>query len=241
MKKVALVLAAMLVGLAGCVSQPVTSSENTNPKPAVSQPIAIIDWVDFMKLNDITYLSASRTNSIKESDLSPYAEIKFKVADNVNDSSYRIKNGDAAYLEAGTPVYALKDYDPSFRLVVKRYGTFLIFESDTNPNAKKGSDLLDINGKVDFISVNSAVDGKTVLASIKDPMQVVSLVTLVLAAPVDQSSRITGKEQYFLEFHLKDGTSTERSFWLDTGIMIRGIKLPQQFTAAVRLALSKQQ
>ncbi|MDO8578709.1 MAG: hypothetical protein Q7R50_05970 [Dehalococcoidales bacterium] len=240
MKKVTFVLAAMLVGLAGCVSQSVPSSENSNSKPAAApQVTAMIDWVDFIKLNDITYLSASQTNSINESDLSPYAEIKFKVADNVNYSNYRAKNGDAAYLEPGTQVYSLKDYDPSFRLVVKRYGTFVIFESDTNPSAKNGSDLLDLNGKVDYITVNSPMDGKTVLASIKDPAQVTNLVGIILEAPVDQSSGAAGKEQYFLEFHLKDGTSTLRSFWLDTGMLFRGIKLPKEFTEIIRSALNK--
>lgn len=201
--------------------------------------VAFIDWVDFIKFNDITYLQEHQSVSINENNLSPYGEIKFKVADNVNNPNYEIKNGDAAYLEAGTPVYSLDGYAPDFRLVVRNNQELLIYEADTNPKASKGSDLLDIGGKVEYVSINSKTDGKTELASIKDQTQVNELVQMILEAPVDQDSSKAGSEQYFLEFHLSDGTTTKRSYWLDTGSLSRGIQLPEEFGTAIRSALDE--
>jgi hypothetical protein len=200
--------------------------------------IVNIDWVDFIKFNDITYLQEHQGFSINENDLSSYGEIKYKVAGNVNNPNYRIKNGDAGYLEAGTPVYSLAGYAPDFRLVVKNNQELVVYEADTNPKALKGSDLLDIGGKVESISINSRIDGKTELASIKEKTRVNELVEMILEAPVDQDSSKTGSEQYFLEFHLGDGTTTKRSYWLDTGLLSRGIQLPEEFGTAIRSALA---
>ena len=78
--------------------------------------------------------------------------------------------------------------------------------------AQTGADLLDIGGKVRYISVNSTEDGVTELASITDPEQVAVLVELVLGAPVDQSRQDYGVTQYFIAFHLRDGTIVSRSY-----------------------------
>ena len=116
-----------------------------------------------------------------------------------------------------------------------------MYEADTNPKAKKGGDLLDISGKVVYISVNSHIDDKTKLGSITESAQVNQLVQMILEAPVDQSLLGTGSKQYFLEFHLKDGTTTKRSYWLDTGLLQRGIQLPKEFGVEIQAAIDKAQ
>ena len=199
--------------------------------------IVNIDWVDFLKFNDITYLREIQNNPVNQDNLTFYTEVKFKIADNVNNPNYSSKNGDAAFLEAGTKIYTLAGYSPNFRLVAIKDQELLIYEADTNPNAKKGGDLLDIGDKVDCIDINSSIDGKTELASVKDKMQVDQLVQMVLDAPVDQTLHKTGTEQYFLEFHLIDGTVTKRSYWLDSGILSRGIQLPEEFKDIIRITV----
>lgn len=206
-----------------------------------------IDWVDFIKFNDITYLRViNKAASINDQDLAFYDEIKFSLYGNVNDPSYRIKNGDSAFLDKGTPVYSLKGYSPSFRLVVKGNQQqinnsgelFLVYEADTNLNARTGADLLDIEGKVEYIGINSKIDGKTELASIRDEKTVAELVRMILKAPVDQSTDKSGSEQYFIDIHLKDGSEINRCYWLDTNVLSRGILLPNEFAEAIRAALS---
>jgi hypothetical protein len=199
-------------------------------------PIANIDWVDFIKFNDITYLHQNSDVPLGHDMLTYYTEVRFKVADNVNNPNYKIKNGDAAYLEKGTILYSIKDYSSNFRLVTEQGE---LYEADTNPNAKLGADLLAIGGKVDYIGINSSLDGKTELASIRDSEQVTELVGMVLKGRVDQTQKQTGIQQYFLEFHLKDGTTVNRSYWLDTGVLSRGIQLPEEFRQVVRAVLQK--
>ena len=178
--------------------------------PVLLAGCSSIEWTDFIKLNDITYYSDLRNDPLDESTLSPYGEIKHNVQ-GISNPGYKIKNGDAAFLEEGTSVYSIRDYAPTFRLAAMREQKWFIYEADNSPNATKGSDLLDIGGKVQYIGINSTVDGAE-LSSIKEPAQVDGLVRMVLEAPVDQDSENRGSEQYFLEFHLKDGTSSTRSF-----------------------------
>jgi hypothetical protein len=168
-----------------------------------------------------------------------FATVRFKLDGNVHDPGYHAKDGDAAFLNAGTRVYLVKGYSTTFRLVASSNNSLLLFEADTNPNAKKGADLLDLAGKVQYIGVNSEQDGTTELAAIKDPKQVTNLVSMVLGAPVDQNHASKGGTRYFLVFHLKDGTAVTRAYFLDTGELARGILLPKAFGFAVEQALKK--
>ena len=69
----------------------------------------IIDWVDFVKWNGKTY---DGVYSGVLADISylgdKLGEVKFKVADNVSDPEYKIRNGDAAFHEKGTEIYKIK-------------------------------------------------------------------------------------------------------------------------------------
>src|SRR4051794_25566559 len=70
----------------------------------------IIDWVDFVKINGKQY-EAVYTAVISDSANigERVGEVKFKVADNVTNPSYRIKDGDAAFWEKGTEIYSVVD------------------------------------------------------------------------------------------------------------------------------------
>jgi len=43
--------------------------------------------------------------------------VKFKVSGNVCDPNYRLKDGDAAFLEVGTPIYQVRR---QFRVTMER-------------------------------------------------------------------------------------------------------------------------
>jgi hypothetical protein len=198
-----------------------------------------IDWVNFVQLNGIRYMEHTQVGrELRESDLgSEFARVKFKLEGNVNDSDYKTKDGDAAFLAEGTPVYTVKGYKPGFRLAAHWRGSLVLFEADRNPDAKKGSDLLDLAGKVDYIGINSEQDGKTELASVKDSKAVVRLVQMVLDAPIVEEFGEGGSQRYFIAFHFKDGTALSRSYWPESGELSRGILLPLEFRGAVEEAL----
>src|SRR5579872_4495796 len=220
-----------LCGLIGCGSA-------AGGFPATN---AVIDWVNFVRFGGITYVAVDTRpgRPLAKSDLGPvFATVKFKLDGNVHDPGYQTKDGDAAFLDAGSKVYTVKGYSPTFRLAAQQDNGLTLYEADTNPQARKGGDLLDIEGKVRYIGIVSEQDGITELGAIKDRGQVARLVDEILQAPVDQK-RQGGDRRYFLAFHLLDGTVVERAYWPDTGILARGILLPAAFEQAIKAALPK--
>jgi hypothetical protein len=201
----------------------------------------VIDWVNFIHFNGITYLTSPTKpgRSVKESDLGPvFATVRFKLEGNVQDPNYQSKDGDAAFLDVGTKIYSMKGYSPTFRLIAQENNALTLYEADANSHARKGADLLDIGGKVGYISVVSSQDDVTELGTIKGPGQVATLVSLILTAPVDQNHQ-TGNQSYSLFFYLLDGTVVMRTYWMDTGDLSRGILLPQAFGQAIKAAVAK--
>jgi hypothetical protein len=207
-------------------------------------PTVHIDWVNFIKLDGITYVAAAPFGpgvgrDLRQSDLgAEVARIAFKLDGNVNDPSYRSKDGDAAFLEPGTPVYVLRGYSPSFRLAASLRGGLVLYEADTNARAKKGVDLMDLHGKVAYLGINSERDGITELGAIRDPRLIERLVQLVLEAPVDQDRQDQEGTRYFVAFYLADGTASVRSFSLSSGELRRGIMLPAEFRGALEQAVT---
>jgi hypothetical protein len=202
---------------------------------------AVIDWVDFVKLEGTSYSSDHAYGEVTQEDLGEVlARTRCKLADVVTDPRYRSQDGDAGYLEPGTEIRELVGYDPGFRVSARRDGEWVIYEADESPDASVGRDLLDIEGRVEYISVNSAKDGTTQLGTIRDPEEVTDLVGMVSIAPVDQGRRPQDDEfdeQLFVEFHLHDGTSTSRAFFPVSRLLWRGIVVPQAFVEAVDAAV----
>jgi hypothetical protein len=88
-----------------------------------------INWVNYIQVGSTQYVFGTvSTTELQESDLGPvYARIKFKVSDNVCDPSYRPKDGDAAFLEPGTPIYQVKLQPPSEQLAARSNGNILLY------------------------------------------------------------------------------------------------------------------
>lgn len=200
---------------------------------------AIIDWVNFVQWNGITYLAATGPTSTGASEPALEAQIattKRKLAGNETDPSHKLQEGDAAFLEAGTPIYSVTGYRSAFRIGVKSAGGIVIYEADTNPKARIGADLVDLADKVDYITIGDSSVRE--LAAIRDPAVVAHLVGLILQAPVDQSAQPPPVgPQYFLTIHFHDGTQTARAFWPSTGQLQRGIVAGPEFAQAILGAL----
>ena len=170
--------------------------------------------------------------------------MKFRLDGNVDDPNYHSKDGDAAYLDAGTPVYRVVGYQPTFRLAAKRGNDYYTYEVAENPRARTGADLLDIAGKVTSIGVHddqdvahrgySPQDPRGESGAITDAARVRELVGMVLAAPVYAEQGSSGESmRYVVVFHLSDGTSSIRGLYSTAGILLPAIHVPMAFTSAI--------
>jgi hypothetical protein len=90
-----------------------------------------IDWVNFIEVGSTQYVAGPASPSLlKESDLGPaYAHVKFKVSGNVCDVNYRLKDGDAAFLEPGTPIYQVNGIPPAKELAARFNGQVLLYRA----------------------------------------------------------------------------------------------------------------
>jgi hypothetical protein len=89
----------------------------------------MIDWVNFVQVGSTQYLYGTVSSAeLQESDLGPvFARVQFKVNENVCDPNYRPKDGDAAFLEPGTPIYQVKGKPPAEKLAARFNGHILVY------------------------------------------------------------------------------------------------------------------
>lgn len=94
---------------------------------------AQIDWVDFVQVGSIQYVAAPESPmTLQESELGPViAYVKFKVSGNVCDPNYRPKDGDAAFLDPGTPTYQVKGHPSSQLLAARHDGRIVGYQAQT--------------------------------------------------------------------------------------------------------------
>ena len=213
-------------------------------------------WVHSVQFGDITYIARwmvvgpetiSKENDLTEEDLGPEL---YRVAFRIDGygGSFQ-QDGDATYLNPGTPVYVLKGYSQEFRLATLEDGEVTLFEADTNPEARIGEDLLDIRGKVtaiDILSTKNSIEvlgtktedrEELVLGKIEEERTIERFVASVLESPVDQGRRDHEGPRYSLYFRLADGTSVVRAFWLESGELWRGVMTDPTVTLSVWRAL----
>ena len=228
------------------------SDEDVRPRGTLAE------WAHSVQFGGITYLAkgswfgsmiANGERALTADDLGPELyRVAFRRVGYVG--SYGYQDGDATYLNPGTPIYAVKGYSPEFRLAALEDGTPRLFEADTNPLATTGEDLLDIRGKVTAIDISAKNSIKVlgtkvengedvVLGKIEEERAVERFVELVLESPIDQGRRDHEGPRYFLYFRLADGTSVVRAFWLESGELSRGVMTDPAITLSVWRALGE--
>ena len=92
---------------------------------------AQIDWVNFIQVGSTHYVAGPEaTTFLQESDLGPvYAHVKFKVSGNICDPNYRLKDGDAAFLDPGTPIYQVSGHTPNDQLAARSNGGIVMYRA----------------------------------------------------------------------------------------------------------------
>jgi hypothetical protein len=92
---------------------------------------AQIDWVNLIQVGSTQYVAGPQTPTVlQESDLGAiYAHVKFKVSGNVCDPNYRLKDGDAAFLDAGAPIYQVNGHPSSEELAARFNGSIVVYRA----------------------------------------------------------------------------------------------------------------
>lgn len=201
---------------------------------------AIIDYVDFVRQDGIFY-SASYSILGRPLTSADLGAERFRVKNTVSittcDPHYRAVDGDAAYVPAGDPVFAVKGYAPTFRLAARHNGQLVLYEADLNPAARRGADLLDIQGRVKSIALLDQKTGRTAVSRLTDRSRVDSLVRMIAGASIDPNypaPQSTGPVDYVqLAFELDDGTVTVRAYDRLRDVVWRGIQVGTAFRAGV--------
>ncbi|MHA7967297.1 hypothetical protein ACX93W_24555 [Paenibacillus sp. CAU 1782] len=180
----------------------VMASCGTIHKPCMAE----IDWVDFLMINNIKYYqNYDGTKAVTTEQLgNKVGEVSYMLNDHAC-TDHVVKNGDAAFLPIGTSIYAMKGYKSEFRVVADDK----IYEVKENPNATTMGDLLDIQGKVEKVSLESGQDGSPIgdfsqEASSEFISELLPLPYVGFAAVYEKIKHEAG---IFLRVHLQDGTS----------------------------------
>lgn len=127
-------------------------------------------------------------------------------------SNYRIQDGDAGHLPAGTQLFAVRGYPTSFRLAARvGPGKYVLYEVDSAPDAKRGKDLLPLGERVRRIDILDQETGTRVIGSVTDPLQIIQVVAGIMNAPV--SDKRPSGAQSPIRFTLADGTTTRLWTW----------------------------
>ena len=89
----------------------------------------MIDWVNFIQVGSTQYVAGPGwTVALQGSDLGPvYAKVKFKVSGNVCDPNYKLKDGDAAFLDPGTEIYQVNGHTPTQELAARFNGQIVAY------------------------------------------------------------------------------------------------------------------
>ncbi|MGZ4123208.1 MAG: hypothetical protein ACXVOI_08355 [Tumebacillaceae bacterium] len=169
-----------------------------------SQTTTIIDWADFINLNgasyQLVYDAAIRDPSFVQEQV---GEVKFKVADNVTDPQYKIKNGDAAFWQPGTKIYAIKNYPKHEYVAIpsdKAVNGYKIYASDASTAPKRLTFASLPRNQVTKVQIYSENEQKELHGK-----QVQDLfVILDQGKPTSDNIKYDGAKQYKLVFQTED-------------------------------------
>lgn len=186
---------------------------------------AVIEWVDMIMINDIKYQHHYTEPTDENYSLSIEAgnkigEVNYKMADSAC-SNHKMKNGDAAYIDQGTPIYEVKGL-PSSLAVLANERVFIV---ETNKKAKTAGELSPLEGLVKNIYIESTEDGSRIHTfhqqSVKQFMEEWQKLSLEDVDSLYKQKKMEGN-RVFLGMELINGVSFTLLYWVDSNIFHNG-------------------
>jgi|GEM_PF-7036921 len=195
-----------------------------------SNPTDIV-WADEIRIHGMTYVSAGNT-FIAGTDTGPqYATVTHRLEGNVHDPNYQLRDGDAAYIDGGTPIYSVKGYQPSYRIAAISYQKMHYYDVATSSSPARGQDIFEMtSANISTIQVVSSSQSSLIVKEITATDQITLLVSDLLASS-QTTANFVGEESppYFVRFIRQDKVQVVRGYWPDRKIVSPNILVPSEF------------
>ena len=194
---------------------------------------------DFVTFDGIDYIRwiDEPGRELTRADLgAEFATVGCSIGEDSRTCSYGVDAG-AAFLPAGTRMYAVRGYATDFRLAAAWRDHLFLYQAWRNPRARVGGDLFDVAGRVRAIDVRRRDRPRspreaTSPAPIAAPRDVEALAQMILRGTVRRPTpHASGEPEYWLTIWLADGTTLGRPYFGDTGELMGGLAVPPEFRA----------
>ena len=204
---------------------------------ALPSPGAASSLLDFVTLDGIDYVRwpDEPGRALTGADLGvEFATIECAIGDDSRRCAYGV-DAAAAFIPAGSRVYAVRGYATEFRLAAVWQGRIFLYQAWRNPRAKVGGDLLDIAGKVGAIEVQrdaetpAAASNRAPVTSREDVAELLGMIARGVVRP--PRAHPAAEPRYWLTFWLADGTTLGRPYFADTSELMGGLVVPAGFRA----------
>ncbi len=194
---------------------------------------------DFVTLDGIDYLRwpDEPGRPLERGDLGPeFATIACSLGEDARGCAYGL-DAAAAFLPAGSRMYAVRGYATEFRLAAVWRDRIFLYQAWRNPRARRGGDLFDIAGKVRALDVRRGADvppGPDVRAIAVSSADGEALVAMLLRGAMRAPRpHPPGEPRYWLTFWLADGTALCRPYFAETGEVLGGLVPAAEFRAVL--------
>ena len=222
-------VAIVAMGAVGATGGVVLRDDDGCPRTVGS--FSSVSWVDVLHIEGRTYervdVVAPHASSIDRAQLAELlGTIKCSTANDVQDPGYDLRDGEATFLEPGTPVHAIAGTDVGFRVAAVDGGEPVIYEH-RNLSGASGADLLPFPAE-DVVAVTflSDIDGRTVLGQLTEPDTVLAFVEDLQAAPIGDRPNLGEEPRVFVALEFADQPPATLVTYPAHGITTAGLRLP---------------
>lgn len=194
-----------------------------------AKPDGITDWVAFVQHAGVQYLPNWPRSTVPVHQLGPVVgTVTCQRSTSTRGAGEPVRDGDAAYLPAGTELRALDGPDPTLRIAVRVTDGWEVYDAQDVDSASNGAELLDLR-QIVRVSLVESQNGTDVLRSLDAAADVSRLVAAIQAAPAisqDEVHQHVRGPLWFVRFELAQGPSVQKAWYPDGDILFPRIVAP---------------
>jgi hypothetical protein len=203
---------------------------------------SLLDFVTFDRIDYIRFADEPGRALTRDELGIEFATVACSIGEDNRNCSYGL-DGAAAFLPAGTRMYAVRGYATEFRLAAVWRDHVYLYQAWRNPRARVGGALFDIAGKVRTIEVwrgepSAEASGKPAVIAAREDVD--ALVGMIVRGPTrPPRAHTAGEPRYWLTFWLADGTTLGRSYFPETGELMGGVIVAGELRALLDRYLAR--